>query len=296
MTTIASQKPRMLVFAGPNGSGKSTMTSKLMRHRSFPTTYINADDIARTELAHIPDELQRNMEAAKLAQQRRQAALAGGQSFAFETVMSTPGKLAILQEAKARGFQLELVFVTTFDAAINVHRVANRAALGGHNVEPVKVRERYERGMSLLPSALFLADGADIFDNSSSKTLCVAKKRGQKLTLLNIDKAPAWVFERLAKPCRERAASRGHMHAACQQHAADAGVATAVVHEACISCGQQHQGVVIEADTYHIAQQVEAGVYLIHERALCPHTDAEKGENALFAYRYEKGGKHSAAV
>ena len=59
MTEIPPQEveagPRMIVFAGPNGSGKSTVTDGLKLDEEFPGVYINADDIARTELGHIPD-------------------------------------------------------------------------------------------------------------------------------------------------------------------------------------------------------------------------------------------------
>ena len=185
MTEIPPQEveagPRMIVFAGPNGSGKSTVTDGLKLDEEFPGVYINADDIARTELGHIPDVTQRNLDAAKLAEQRRKDALDKGQPFAFETVMSTPGKLALLQEAKGKGFQVELVFVTTRDADINIARVSNRVALGGHQVEPNKVRERYERAMQLLPSAVELADTADAFDNSGTEPVHVAMKRDKAL-------------------------------------------------------------------------------------------------------------------
>lgn len=116
--------PRMIVFSGPNGSGKSTITDAFKLDQKFPGVYINADYIARTELGHIPDVTQRNLDAAKLAEQRRKDALANGKPFAFETVMSTPGKLALLQEAKSKDFQVELVFVTTLDADINIARVS----------------------------------------------------------------------------------------------------------------------------------------------------------------------------
>lgn len=71
-------RPRIIVFAGPNGSGKTTITESLKHQGAFPATYINADDIARTELGHMPDLFRRNLSAAKLAEQRRNHALEKG--------------------------------------------------------------------------------------------------------------------------------------------------------------------------------------------------------------------------
>lgn len=297
MTEIPPQEveagPRMIVFAGPNGSGKSTVTDGLKLDEEFPGVYINADDIARTELGHIPDVTQRNLDAAKLAEQRRKDALDKGQPFAFETVMSTPGKLALLQEAKGKGFQVELVFVTTRDADINIARVSNRVTLGGHQVEPDKVRERYERAMQLLPSAVELADTADAFDNSGTEPVHVAMKRDKALELVNADKAPAWVAERLAEPYRERMDSRAQIAAAFQQATADstAGLPP-VLKDAEIGHGKTYAGPVVEVTKHHALQKAGANVYVVHDRALCPPVSLEKGKTATVAYQYEKGGKH----
>lgn len=298
MTEIPPQEkveagPRMIVFSGPNGSGKSTITDAFKLDQKFPGVYINADYIARTELGHIPDVTQRNLDAAKLAEQRRKDALANGKPFAFETVMSTPGKLALLQEAKSKDFQVELVFVTTLDADINIARVSKRVALGGHQVEPDKVRERYKRAMQLLPSAVELADTVDAFDNSGTEPMRVAIKRDKALELVNADKAPAWVAECLAEPYRERMDSRDQIVAAFQQ--ATAGSATGlppVLKDAEIAHGKTYAGPVIEVTKYHALQKAGADVYVVHDRVLCPPMSLEKGKTATVAYQYENGGKH----
>lgn len=57
----------------------------------FLGEYINADDIAKSMESQIPDYQTRNIKAAELAESRRVTALQAGHSFAFESVMSTPG-------------------------------------------------------------------------------------------------------------------------------------------------------------------------------------------------------------
>jgi hypothetical protein len=198
----------------------------------------------------------------------------------------------LLQEAKGKGFQVELVFVTTRDADINIARVSNRVTLGGHQVEPDKVRERYERAMQLLPSAVELADTADAFDNSGTEPVHVAMKRDKALVLVNSDKAPAWVAERLAGPYRERMDSRTRIAAAFQQAVSGTAVLPPVLKDAEIGHGKTYAGLVLEVTKHHALQKAGANVYVVHDRALCPPVTMEKGKTATVAYQYEKGGKH----
>lgn len=144
--------PVMFVFAGPNGSGKSSINAQVLKNPAlgFSGEYINADDIAKSMESQIPDYQTRNIKAAELAESRRAIALQAGHSFAFESVMSTPEKVALLTQARERGFEVALVFVTTDDAEKNVARVSNRVAMGGHAVEPDTVRRRYASAMQLL--------------------------------------------------------------------------------------------------------------------------------------------------
>ncbi len=70
-------------------------------------------------------------------------------------------------EARERGFDVALIYVGTSDPSINVARVANRVALGGHDVPEIDIRRRYERSLLNLPIAVSRADISIIFDNST---------------------------------------------------------------------------------------------------------------------------------
>ena len=123
------KKPEVVVFAGPNGSGKSTITSLLR-----PTTmvYINADEIQQALGCE-------NIEAAKIAEKRREGCVREHQSFCFETVLSTDSNLNLLKQAKQDGFFIRCYYVLTADAQINVARVASRVSAGGHGVPVDKI-------------------------------------------------------------------------------------------------------------------------------------------------------------
>ena len=113
--------------------------------------------------------------AAILTDWLRRMCIQSGQSFTFETVMSSTDKIDVLTEAKHAGFRIYLYYVATDDPAINLLRVRSRVAAGGHNVPPDKIVERYYRSLNLLRDAIRLSDRAYIFDNSGTSRIWVAE-------------------------------------------------------------------------------------------------------------------------
>ena len=275
---------RMVVIAGPNGSGKSTVTEGIRLEDQFPAEYINADDISKNELQGIADPVDRNRQAATLAEERRKAALEAGEPFAFETVLSTPGKLALFDEARDKGFSVNLLFVTTADASINLERVQIRVAKGGHPVPADKIAERYERAMQLLPSAIQKSDYAEVYDNSSNEhgPKLIAMKQGQHLEYDDTDMP--WVTERLAKTFEARAASRAEL-------AELAGGES--IKEAHIGNGKSYRGQIIGVTEHHALQRLTDNSLVLHDRALCPPGQQLKVGQALsISYQFGADGKH----
>jgi predicted ABC-type ATPase len=195
--------PVFLMFAGPNGSGKSTITQAFRDRGLFPANYVNADDIART-LAGSLEEI--GYRAAQMAEVQRQELMQQRQSLAFETVMSHPSKLALLEQANSLGYRVMLVFVGTNNPQINVERVALRVRQGGHDVPIDKIIARYDRTLQLLPKAVELARVAYIFDNSQTAKLMLQEIDGT----LNILKQPLpnWIETGLILPSSQRSLAR----------------------------------------------------------------------------------------
>lgn len=107
--------------------------------------------------------------ASVLADAIRRELLEEGQTFTFETVMSSRDKVDFMKEARARGYRVYLYFVATDDPDINIARVQSRVELGGHPVPDVKVRKRYRESIDLMTEACDVAHRTYIFDNSGSK-------------------------------------------------------------------------------------------------------------------------------
>lgn len=141
-------QPRLLIVAGPNGSGKTTVTERGLAHEWFGgCEYINPDNLARDVYGdwNSPSAV---LQAAQLAQERREQCLLDRRSLAFETVFSGADKVAFLRRSIQSGFFTRLFFVATGDPAINASRVARRVMQGGHDVPIQKIVSRYFKSIA----------------------------------------------------------------------------------------------------------------------------------------------------
>lgn len=284
--------PHIIIAAGPNGSGKSTIVNKHFLENpasGFQGEYINADEIAKTLEKQIPDYIERNIHAAGIAEQRRIEAIQAGKSFAFETVMSTPEKVALITQAQANGYEVSLIFVSTDDPEKNIQRVANRVALGGHAVQVDAIRNRYHSAMNLLACAVDHADYALIIDNSSDKPRDVASKQDRQLVLHNEEYAPRWVTEKLVHPYQERQFSRQILNTIFSNAADNDREPLPSLCEADASNGKIYTGKIADVTNYHVLQVVDARMYILHDRMLMATKDIQPEKNITIEYAYDKG-------
>jgi predicted ABC-type ATPase len=73
----------------------------------------------------------------------------------------------MMLDARARGFEIVLVYIGTEAVEINLARIRNRVLAGGHDVPEKDVRRRYRRSFENLPVAIQRADHTILFDNST---------------------------------------------------------------------------------------------------------------------------------
>lgn len=224
------------MFAGPNGSGKSSlkavikpehlgiylnadeMAVQLASAEGFslqrlPFT-LNDTELAselkqtgnlrgadpamlRIENGHVFLESDEpGYYAAALTEVFRRRLLEARATFSFETVMSHPSKVDLMQAALDSGYRTYLYYVATESVEINVSRVQLRVSQGGHDVPEDKIRERYVRSLALLPDAIRAATRAFIFDNSTEhkdRSLVAEFESGSTMTLRVDSKyLPGW--------------------------------------------------------------------------------------------------------
>jgi predicted ABC-type ATPase len=173
------EAPRLWIVAGPNGSGKSTLYDRTDIEGFGRSVWIINPDVL-SELLHRQeglDALSANLEALNRISAWLKASIRAHQTVGVETVLSTDKYRSLVDEAKARGFEVRLLYVTLRTADQNVERVKTRVAKGGHDVPENKIRERRERSFRQLPWFLDQADFALIYDNSGASPVLVGRKQ-----------------------------------------------------------------------------------------------------------------------
>ena len=158
--------PILHVIAGPNGAGKTTLYQTQIR-RFTDAEFVNADQLALEHFGHVAATRAESELGQRIAEDRRRALMAAGQSLVTESTFSHPSKLELLSDARKAGYRLIVYHVNVRGPDHSVARVAARVEHGGHPVPEDKIRERYVRNQPLIRQAVLMADRAYVFDNSS---------------------------------------------------------------------------------------------------------------------------------
>ena len=121
----------LYLFAGPNGSGKSTIIANYIREYHLENVEYVCPDIYASELfAGIDDIYERYTRAMSFAEHKREKLLRNRQPLIMETVLSRADKLEFVERAKALGYRIVSVFVSTLrlTSILNESRNAFRRA------------------------------------------------------------------------------------------------------------------------------------------------------------------------
>jgi len=181
-----------LVIAGPNGSGKSSIVTTSGMSKDYLENIINPDNYARS-LTDIEDYYERYLFAMRQCELLRRSFIENKISFGFETVASTQDKIDFVKEAKTKGYEIHLIFVSLESAELCYRRIRKRVDRGGHDVERSKVFARYERTMNYLNEYIRIADKAYVFDNSGEAPVLVFSKKNEKMKILKEPSDIRWV-------------------------------------------------------------------------------------------------------
>jgi predicted ABC-type ATPase len=176
-------RPKLWIVAGPNGSGKSSVYTDTDIDDFGGSVWIINPDLLTARIRQIE---RMGLRAANIAAVSRiydwlKASIAAHQTIGVETVLSTDKYRAPVLAAKARDFEVRLIYVLLNSPALNIERVRLRVAKGGHTVPKAKIVERRERSLRQLPWFLANADLAWIFDNSGPRPVEIARKLGKTI-------------------------------------------------------------------------------------------------------------------
>lgn len=161
--------PVCTALAGANGSGKSTIYPALHAVGEF----VNANVVARMLNPDNPGLA--SLAAGRRVLQRLDALLRDRESFVYETTLGGHQPIDLMRVAKRRGYSVALVFVVLTSVELNVERVRQRVARGGHDIPEAIIRRRYRTSLSNLSKALLLADECVLFDNTTQEPRLLAR-------------------------------------------------------------------------------------------------------------------------
>lgn len=155
----------LYIIAGCNGAGKTTASFTILPEIIDCREFINADEIAKGLSPFQPEMV--SIEAGRIMLNRINDLIENGESFAFETTLSTKSYKSKIIAAKRSGYKVNLLFFWLKSVELAVERVGIRVSEGGHKINDDVIKRRYVRGIqNLFEIYLAIVDDALIFDNS----------------------------------------------------------------------------------------------------------------------------------
>lgn len=169
------REKNLYIIAGCNGAGKTTASFTILPEIINCKEFVNADEIAKGLSPFQPEKVA--FESGRIMLNRIEELLKEGESFAFETTLSTKSYKNKILKAKENGYNVTLLFFWLQTEELAKERVRIRVSEGGHNIEPDIIERRYKNGINnLFKIYLPIVDGAFIFDNSAGKHELLALK------------------------------------------------------------------------------------------------------------------------
>lgn len=136
----------MYIIAGPNGAGKTTLSYTILPEIFDCDEFVNADEIARGISPLNPEKA--GIRAGRLMLGRIKELVLLGESFAFETTLSTKSYRGFIQQAMELGYDTTLLFLTLDSIELAKQRVQTRVSEGGHNIPTQTIERRYSSGLA----------------------------------------------------------------------------------------------------------------------------------------------------
>ncbi|MBP9854203.1 MAG: zeta toxin family protein [Candidatus Omnitrophica bacterium] len=174
----------LYVIAGPNGAGKTTFAKEFLPKFAHCTNFINADLIALGLAPFSPTKVQ--IKAGKLLIEQINQFLKEKVDFAFESTLSGKTYLSLLKEARVKGYNITIFYLSIPSAQLAQQRIKQRVKEGGHHVPTVDIKRRFHRSWkNFINLYMPLAQSWFLFDNSGLEPIEIAKCDQGKLQILN---------------------------------------------------------------------------------------------------------------
>ena len=182
----------MYIIAGPNGAGKTTLSYTILPEIFNCDEFINADEIAKGISPLNPEKA--GIRAGRLMLGRIKELVLQGESFAFETTLSTRSYHGFIKQAMELGYDTTLLFLALDSIELAIQRVQTRVREGGHNIPIQTIERRYANGLvnffkiykSIVSRWIFIDNSTENFEfiaeGSDSKVVIRSEKKWSYLT------------------------------------------------------------------------------------------------------------------
>ncbi|MBP9884308.1 MAG: zeta toxin family protein [Chitinophagales bacterium] len=166
---------QLYIIAGPNGAGKTTASMTILPEILNCREFVNADEIAKGLSPFQPETV--SFEAGRIMLNRIYHLISVGDTFAFETTLSTLSYQSLITFAKNHGYSIHLLFFYLNSIDLASERVARRVSEGGHNIPQEVVARRYNRGLeNFFNRFMNICDKWSFYDNSFDEPKLVASR------------------------------------------------------------------------------------------------------------------------
>ena len=136
--------------------------------------FVNADEIARGISPFNPERV--SIQAGKLMLKRINTLLEEGETFAFESTLSSKLFVNFIKRAKEKNYEVILLFLWLNSKELAIKRVKVRVHEGGHDIPMKVIQRRYESGLrNLFQLYIPIVDKWFMVDNSEEKFKFIAE-------------------------------------------------------------------------------------------------------------------------
>lgn len=193
--------PVLYIITGSNGAGKSSVGSGYILPHLRESIFDGDKLFMKKRTEYWLNGIKSHKECKKLAaefvdetfESLVESSLDANIDFAYEGHFTTDKTWSIPQRFKNCGYQVHLIFFGLTDIVLSETRVTARAKEGGHNVDPLTLRNNFYGNLEKLDKFFTMFDTVTIVDTSTIEHQCLAiLEDGQSISAVKQDELPQW--------------------------------------------------------------------------------------------------------
>jgi predicted ABC-type ATPase len=203
--------PVLYIITGSNGAGKSSVGSNYVPAHLRESVFDGDKLLMRKSGEYWVSGIKSHKECKRLAAEFVDetfyslvaSSLQARTDFAYEGHFTNDASWNIPRQYRDNGYKIHLIFFGLADVTLSETRVIARAKEGGHNVDPLTLRNNFYGNLEKLDKYFSIFDTVTIVDTSGIEHYClVILKKGRCFSAVTPDELPVWFTENLPEITR----------------------------------------------------------------------------------------------